>query len=47
MIGSVTLTLRGARTNALGQGSARSAMLLFDQNGKFVRVMSTNQTNIR
>lgn len=33
--------------NALGQGSARSAMLLFDQDGKFVRVMSTNQTNIR
>lgn len=32
---------------ALGTGSARSAMLLFDQSGKFVKVMSTNQTNIR
>jgi len=33
--------------NALGQASARSAILQFDQDGKFIRVMSTNQTNFK
>lgn len=36
-----------SKGTALGSASARSAMLLFDQSGKFVKVMSMNETNIR
>lgn len=36
-----------SKGTALGSASARSVMLLFDQTGRFVKVMSTNETNIR
>lgn len=36
-----------SKGTALGSASARSAMLLFDQSGKFVKVISMNETNIR
>ena len=36
-----------SKGTALGSASARSALLLFDKSGRFVKVMSMNETNIR